>query len=238
MRLTDYFFRALQFPLIIKNQNEELIYAKVWDDTKRGLSWCDRLLSLSPGRYAVGYNYLYVMTRILNDCKPKNVLDIGLGISSSLINTYFTGMNMGGHTIVEHNKEWISFYGQSHKLHKNVEFISPEIICAKKKGYNHFQYGGFRDKVKEKKYDLISVDAPYGSRHNSRSDIVGVIPDILCDSFVIVFDDANRKGEKETIKFLEGKLSKNGISYKERIYKGNSYVAVIASSDNAFLCTL
>ena len=77
----------------IRRENQELLWARIWDDTKHNLDWIEKMPGISPGRMAVGYNYLYVMTRILNDLKPKHVLDMGLGISSTLISYYMDYYN-------------------------------------------------------------------------------------------------------------------------------------------------
>ena len=69
----------------MKGQTDEIVWARIWDDSKRGMKWIEDLPSISPGRWAVGYNYIYVLTRILNEMKPDRILDLGLGISSTII---------------------------------------------------------------------------------------------------------------------------------------------------------
>ena len=104
--------------LYTRRQNAELIWARVWEDTKNGIDWLRDLPSISPGRWAVGYAYIYILTRVLNDFEPHRILDIGLGISSSIISTYMKhqSFNDSCHTIVEHDPEWISFYINKNKL--------------------------------------------------------------------------------------------------------------------------
>ena len=46
-------------------QGTELLWAKKWEDTKRGIKWIEDMPGISPCGAAVGYNYLYIMTRIL-----------------------------------------------------------------------------------------------------------------------------------------------------------------------------
>ena len=111
--------KVLQLKEFLKNlekQNHELLWAKIWDDTRRDIVWLNDLPGISPGRWAVGYNYIYVMTRILNTIKPESVLDVGLGISSSLIGAYFSYQNIGSHLIIEQDAEWVDFYKKDHKL--------------------------------------------------------------------------------------------------------------------------
>ena len=94
--------------------NTELLWAKVWGDTIGDIPWLDNKIGISPGRWGVGYNYVYVMSRILEIIKPRAVLDCGFGISSKLISQYFDYYNYsdGKHVILEHDDEWVKFYGK------------------------------------------------------------------------------------------------------------------------------
>ena len=58
------------------NRNvNELIWANIFHDATKGCAWLDREnFAINPGRWAVGYNYFYVVFRILNEFKPKNIL--------------------------------------------------------------------------------------------------------------------------------------------------------------------
>ena len=75
-----------------------------------------KMSSLSPGGVAVGYNYLNVVTRILMEKKPQIILDMGLGVSSTLISSYITEQKDAVHYITEHDKKWIEFYKKEHTL--------------------------------------------------------------------------------------------------------------------------
>lgn len=221
-------------------QNYELIWAKTWDDTKRGVDWIKDLPGISPGRWAVGYNYLYVMTRILNEKEPKRVLDLGLGISSTLISQYFKGNNItdGIHDVVEQDADWASFYTKKNRISSATTINLSECVS---KIFDGVKYNAYKDLdiiVKGKKYDVISIDGPKGTQKYSRRDILDFLPEILNESFVIVMDDSERRGEKETIKDIEKLLEANGINYCEGRYPGVSECTVVASVDNKFLCSM
>lgn len=233
-RLKNYIRKSIRL-------NEEVLYKLTWDDTKKDIDWIKNLPSISPGRMAVGYNYIYVMTRILNELKPHTVLDMGLGISSTLINTYFSYYNYddGLHIISEHDEGWINFYTSSHKL-SNVSKICKQDLTEKI--YKRTKVTAYKDlgkDIKDKKFSVISIDAPYGSRGRySRIDILEYLPQILEESFVIVLDDSDRKGERGTIKEIEKALNSNNIKYKEGKYGGLSDCTVITSIDNGYLTSM
>ena len=91
------------------NRNvNELIWANVFHDAINGCDWIDKEnFSINPGRWAVGYNYFYVVFRILNECKPKNILETGLGQSSRLIGQYVKTHKACHHDIVEHDADFV-----------------------------------------------------------------------------------------------------------------------------------
>lgn len=231
--------RLKEYLRTLTSQNNELLWAKIWDDTKHNIGWIEDLPGVSPGRWAVGYNYLYVMTRILNEKEPQAVLEMGLGISSTLISQYFNySKDNGIHDVIEQDAEWASFYSKKHKL-SNQTNISVVDICEKDyKGIKYNAYENIAPIVSKKRYDLISVDGPWGSEKHSRRDIVDYIPEILADSYIIIFDDSNRKGEQNTIDEIKRKLDEYNISHVEGTYPGMSDCTIITSPDNRFLCSL
>ncbi len=226
----------------IKRQNQELIWAQVWKDTIRGIDWLQDLPSVSPGRWAVGYNYLYIMTRILNELKPQSVLDIGLGISSTLISQYFMKVHPanGRHTIIEHDQLWVDFYKKNHKLSTCSEIIVEPCITKYYQGHPYNAYKDLKERLDIRKYSVISIDGPIGrdSPEYSRRDILELLPEILEDNFVIVMDDAERIGEKRTIDDIQKVLDSHGIASCVGEYGGLKTDCVVASESNKFLCSL
>lgn len=225
-----------------QNIGYEMLWSDIWHDTIKGLDWIQELGSISPGRAAVGYNYLYVMTRILEEKKPQRILDIGLGISSTLISQYFEyyGNENSEHAIIEHDRKWSEFYLANHRLSRcsRVHFFNR--VTQTKAGHEYYAYDDFARGMNGKRFSVISIDAPHGGKKNiyARRDILPLIPDILDTSWVILIDDAERHGEKNTIKDIEKTLANNGIGYCVGLYKGATHLCVIASEDNKFLCSL
>ena len=234
----------------IKRKIYENQWAVLWHDTIRGVDWLEDLGSVSPGRMAVGYNYMYVMTRVLNECRPERVLDIGLGISSTLFAQYFRhcSTNESEHLVIEHESSWRDFYCRSHKLSECSRIEMLPVKMVEEFGDKHYVYKGFKKKIGERKFHVISVDGPFGHMTDekgavsypkyARCDIVRMIPEILEEDFAIVFDDAERKGEQNTVKLICKKLESNGIAYRLGYYRGEKDCYVIASESNKYLCSM
>ena len=221
----------------------ELMWASLWREASRGIDWLkNEQLMLFPGRWAIGYNTMYILARSLNAVKPQNVLELGLGNSTQIITAYFKNIKSKqvSHIIVEHDKDWVKFY-----KNENVLLDTSEIcVCPMhKQNYksvrNIWCYDGFQSCVSGKQYGLILIDGPHGSDAKfSRIDILNIMPENLNDSFVVIVDDYDRVGEKNMVKELESLLQRNHISYKKGVYPGEKECCVIVSEDNAFLTSL
>lgn len=198
--------------------------------------------SISPGRSAVGYNYLYVMSRILNELEPHHVLDLGLGISSTLISKYFEEKKLadGLHMICEHDRDWIQFYCRKHPLSSYSQIAEQELVTKNYRGCDYYAYKGLGKDVAGHTFSVVSIDAPYGYAGGgaSRRDILEFLPGILERHFAVVIDDYNRAGERRTVRDIKKVLDKNRIPYAEGSYPGLSHVCVIVSKKDQFLCTL
>lgn len=99
----------------ICNSEQEIIWGQVFNQAIRGSRWLHDV-SLSPGRWAVGYPFLYALYRTLDEMRPTNILELGLGQSTTLISQYAAYFDGVSHTVVEHDASWVSFYSEGHEL--------------------------------------------------------------------------------------------------------------------------
>lgn len=223
---------------LIINQNNELIWAETWKSTIQGIDWLTNPPSLSPGRWAVGYNYLYVLTRILNEIKPSKILDIGLGVTTVLISRYFEKEDVGEHLIIEHDKDWIEFYLKNRNLSLYSHVNQVELQMKTEDEKKQYYYEGLASILENKKFEVISIDAPFGSEINSRADILAYLPQILEKEFVIIMDDTERVAEQETLKKITDNLRDHGIKTWTGTYKSIKNCTVIASEKYRYICTM
>lgn len=232
------------------NRNvNELIWANVFHDAIKGCSWLDREnFSIYPGRAAVGYNYFYTVFRLLNEFKPKNILETGLGQSSRLLGQYVKTHEGCIHNIVEHDANF------AQAVKGNFEFSSASkfnIIPITKMPLNLnegeqkgiatvYDADGFKNIVEGQKYDFISIDGPYGydSHPFARIDILSYLPQCLRKSFCIVIDDFNRVGEQNTAAIMREILTQAGIAFRDGLYSGSKDLYLLASADLGWLTTM
>ncbi len=221
--------------------SSEILWSAIFNNTISNSDWL-KDKKFSPGRWAAGYPFLYALYRVLDEWRPQNILELGLGQTTKMISQYALSNPAASDMVVEHDPEWISFYEKSNIIPQNVKVCQLQItyngtykdddeVCA---------YEGLSTLLEGKKFDLICVDAPFGGKAKkySRVDILKVLPDCLAKSFVIFVDDSNRDGEKATIHEILTVLDKSGIKYYTGEYKGQKFTYVITSEDLKFFCSM
>ena len=218
----------------------EAVWAEIFNNTIAGSTWL-KDVSFSPGRWAVGYPYLYVMYRVLNEMRPKHILELGLGQSTRMIAQYAAAFDDVEHIVVEHDPEWIQFFCNSFQLPANSKIVPLELEMVPYKEAEAVRvYKGFEQAFSGQKFDFISVDAPLGSdmKLYSRIDILKIIPDALKDSFSILIDDYMRIGEQNLVDEIKLKLNTAKIDFCNGRYEGEKRICTITSNDLHFLCSL
>lgn len=219
----------------IANEN---LFATIFHDTIKDSKWLNIALSLSSG--AIGYPFAYILYRILDEIKPKSILEMGMGQSTKIITEYVKYNEKNGvkHHVVEHDKEWIDFFKMNTKL---SEVQNIHLLKNYKRKYNGSEVNAYKDFKKEfsnMKFDLISIDGPVGyGQEYSRMDILDILPECLNKQFIILLDDCERVGEQRTIEMLEAKLNDNNIKFSSGYqYWGVTSVYICVSEDLEFLC--
>ncbi len=213
----------------------ELNWANVFNSTIVDSEWF-KDQSISPGRFAAGYPLLYYLYRILNDTNPKTVLEFGLGQSTKMLFQYAGHYKNVKVTSLEHDPKWIRFFSNSLKASPNAEIVHVENVVVNYKGEDTLSVLNIPDIVGRKTYDLIVVDAPYGSERYSRSQILQLIPgNINKNNFCIIMDDFEREGEKETCVEIERLLHEHQIVFHKKAIKGEKFFALYCSDDLTFL---
>ena len=210
-------------------QSKEIEWAHVYHDSIRGKEWLEKL-PLNIGRWAGNYTFFYILNRILNDFKPTSILEFGLGESSKFVSSYIENeLQNTTHLIIEQNKDFYKDFLKRHQLPSQ----SKVSICPlyQKNVFNHKvnSYKGLKEIVKQK-FDLYIVDGPFGSAHYSRYDIVELASEFSeNDEFIIIIDDYNRIGEKETVKLLIQLFKEKNIPIYWNEYSGNKSVAILGT---------
>ncbi|MBQ6219896.1 MAG: hypothetical protein IJJ47_09205 [Methanosphaera sp.] len=232
-------FNSYKYNTIFKHV-DEIRYAMVFNDTIKNSTWLkNQALSLNNG--ASNYSFMYILYRILNEIKPKNILELGLGQTSLMTSSYV--QNSGNKlTIIESNQEWIESFSNKMHLSNNMNIKQVDIERFNFDNSENLRYKNLKSVLQDDKFDLIIIDGPQGFDHEnnnqmlkySRSNIWDLISN-LEDDFIIIVDDYERQGERNTVKRLFNLLDSQNIDYYFNDFRGAKHQLVICSKKYKFL---
>ncbi len=218
----------------------EAAWAAVFHDTIRNSRWLADA-SFSPGRWAVGYPYLYAMYRVLNETHPKRILDLGLGQTTSMLAQYAAAFEDVEHIVVEHDPEWIQFFYGQMKRSDRTRLIALEREMSPFRDAAEVRcFKSIRESFEGQTFDFISIDAPLGAdmKQYARIDVLNMMPQCLGRNFVVMMDDAERPGERHTISAMEDCLNEHGIPYRRGNYNGKKDCVLLCAQSVGFLATM
>lgn len=211
-----------------KSLNEELLWANVFHDSIKE-TWADKV-ALNIGRWAGSYTFFYVLFRILNDYKPKKILEFGLGESTKLINKYIdSNKEFKEHIVIEHDENWKNIYLNNNTFSDSSTMKIMSLVERTYKGATYKSYDSIEN-IKDIPIDFYLIDGPHGSENFSRFDIFTILKDKTpLDDFIILFDDYNRFGEKQTVDEVIEMLKSKEIKLFTKSYTGVKSVFIVAT---------
>ena len=218
---------------------QELEWANVYHDSIRGIDWLENL-PLNIGRWAGNYAFFYVLHRILQDCKPDRILEMGLGESTKFISKYLeNSLTNSTHLVIEHDKQWSNKFTANFELSERTKICICPLEEKTTLGFSYNSYSNFENAINTKAFDLYVVDGPIGSSRFSRYDILEAIKHVdKSKEFIVLFDDMNRYGEKDTYRAVLDFLSNKSIEVFQGRYQGVKEVKIIATQKFKFLNTI
>jgi len=239
--IRDYLEKQIGLRLInCSRYASEAVWAEIFNNTISGSNWLKNT-AFSPGRWAVGYQYLYVMYRILNETNPKRILELGLGQSTKMISQYALAHDDITHIVIEHDEEWVNFFKMNCDVSDCTEIIMLEREMVTYKEADAVRaFKDFEKTVSGRKFDFISIDAPLGGdmKQYARIDILSILPKCLGEDFVIMIDDTERSGERKTIVEIEQCLKESNIRYCCGTYSGKKDCVLICAEHMSFLTSM
>lgn len=215
---------------------QELNFADLLHDTTLQTAWL-KDKSFTCFRGAANYGFLYTLFRVLDKANPQTILEMGMGQTSKLTTQYAAFKHPDAKLdIVENDKNWIDLYsaqlakGDNIRIHhQELEFFTVNGIACRK-------YADMTPIVQDTKYQLIVVDGPFGAdQPQPRTNIIGLVDNNLADDFVIIFDDAERAGEQDTIRKTKQRLSEKGIKFVEDKRTGIKTQVLLLSESRSFI---
>ena len=218
---------------------QEILNAIKFNNTIDGSKWFINK-NISPGGPAVDYAFFYTLYRTLSSFKPHNILEFGLGQSSKMIHQYASFYNRNAVT-VEHDKNWANFFTESIDGDYPVKIKIMELDTIDYKGVKALTYKDCKKNFMGQKFDLILVDGPFGYAPDtiySRPQIIEIVKNNIADNFVIIIDDFDRTGEKNTTKEIFDYFNQENIKYVYQEYGSLKKHLLVTTPRHNFLTSL
>jgi Methyltransferase domain len=174
--------------------NSELLYLQIFDQAveRSGL----KLPPLFPVGSAANAGLLYALFRLAGDFPGLAWLELGAGQSTLLVDALAKAGRVAHALTLEHDPEWAERLRR--QVAHPVDYAPLRDVSAF--GVVAPTYAASL----HHRFDIALVDGPIGGSAHSRWGTLGLLHDHLAEDFVVVFDDAERPGERATIeKFLE-----------------------------------
>ena len=176
-----------------------------------------------PVGSAANCSLLYLILRTMNELPPAKVLELGAGQSTILLNRLLGERAHSDLVTLEHDPMWAGIIGS-----RTGNRIEPHPL-VKLNGAGHGALGYPPSAIEGQRFQLIIVDGPIGVSRYSRAGIVDLIEAGCLDrDFGIIFDDADRFGEQDTMASVQRLLKKRGLDFLTGCVKAARVQFVIA----------
>jgi len=183
---------------------------------------------------------------ILYNCKSKNMIKFDC---NDLIYKYCERLDDPKNLYsVEINGEeyedgelrsWLDFFENEMSGAASFVTILPISQIPIEYGLHVNHYENLNENIEKQIYDFIIIDGPLGTPWHSRDQILEIVQNnLLAENFIIIMDDYDRRGEKQTIYKLYDLLCMNNIPYITGIYSGEKDSIVICSPIYKFVTSL
>lgn len=219
-------------------ENKRLVQEVIWGQkfyfAIQDSQWLHRT-NFNASGWALGFPALYLLYRVLNVVKPKSIIEFGLGESTKMTFQYIGSFPDARLQVIEQSQEWLDFIDNEIPdiaMHVKILPIETRII----EGYETIIYSNLLENISGRKYDLVLIDGPVGSPNFSRSQLIDIIEnDLLEKDFVILLDDCNRIGERQTASRCLDLLKRKGIANSIGFYRGMKTMLIICSDKYKYL---
>lgn len=142
---------------------------------------------------AANYSLLYLLLRMIEELPVRTVLELGCGQTTLLLDRLDRDRRLEMVSL-EHDREWCERIGSQVKHEvRHAPLVDKTIRGRRAEAYDSDVATSGRT------FDLVLVDGPKGTRSYSRWGCLEVLERCLGEDFIVIFDDAERRGELDTI---------------------------------------
>lgn len=148
---------------------------------------------------------IYHICELLDNYKPKSILELGAGVSSQIFIDY-SNENNAQFLNIENANEWLTSHSIKCDLKEYSTYRIDDIL------FDHVNYyEGLINAIKDRKYDFVFVDGPKGYETcytYTRIQLLEIIP-YLSDNCIVMIHDTERESSKRILEMFEKKIIKD-----------------------------
>ena len=209
--------RAIQQPSAMYVQ--ELLYERLFSG---GLSRLGLENRYYPTGGAANFSLMYILLRTITELPVRRVVELGCGQTTLLFDA-LTELRDIEITTLEHDRDWAG------RIQEQVKhrITCAELVKRSVQGHNTLVYD--TEVNSGVSPDLLLVDGPLGGSRRSRWAALQWIEQGLGENFLILFDDAERRGEIDTIEEALKLLRDQGRTFRTRFFYGVKWQFAIAA---------
>jgi hypothetical protein len=191
-----------------------------------------------------------MLVKVLALCRPRTILELGSGQTTKILTIYARESPSSEVLTLEQDATWHALLMDSVPFSANHAYRLAPLesrsvsIPDRRTTISTKWYGGADAELETHRFELILVDGPDSGGPGlqggpySRCGIVSQLPERLAESFVIIFDDAERYGERMTIRVVDSLLRARGVRFARFAVHGVKTQIVFCSPDCDFLATV
>ena len=208
--------RTIQHPAAMYGQ--ELLYERLFSNALSRFGLQNRYY---PAGGAATFSLLYLLLRTVTELPVRRVVELGCGQSSLLLDA-LRQLRPIEITTLEHDRGW------AQRIQQQVSYriVRADLVERVVRGAGTLVYDS--DAGLGPAPDLLLVDGPQQRSRRSRWGMLQWVENGLGEDFLILFDDAERRGEIDTIEETLGLLREQGQVFRTRFYYSVKWQFVIA----------
>ena len=173
--------------------SNEIAYADMLRQLRDCCPWFPPVVYPVGG--AAGYGLLYTLVRSLREQSFANVLELGVGQTTTVLSAYsrFSGARV---LSLEENAFWADALARQcgSELHR----VSHAPLVQSARNTRWYDLRAVGGELPSGRVDLFLVDGPTGTRRVSRAGILDVFFDLCADEWLVFWDDVHRAGDLES----------------------------------------
>ena len=166
----------------------------------------------------VGYAYLYVLLRLLDEFHPRQLLEFNWG-QSTKISAQYAASSGGKLTVLEHDRSRVEHFMRCWPLNwAGTEIQGSQLLRVQGHGVKGWYYSNFRKVTDGKRYNLILLKCPFGGGRctSPHVELLTGISNMLDDDFAIMMDHIEDDDGAKVFEKIVKSLNEAGRTFVRR----------------------